>query len=476
MAQTVIDFTDFYKLINPAFWDFFDNKYRIRISLGGGGSGKSYECFQEIVYKMVNEPGHNFLICRKVANTSKTSTYALMKQVITDLGLWTVFKENKSDLSFTCIHNNNMAVFKGLDDIEKLKSITFPSGILTDIVVEEATEITQKDFDQLNIRLRGTKKPTNVPFQITMLLNPIHDKHWIKREFFDLKSYQTDQFDKDGKLIRKGISVYLLHTTYQDNLFIDEEYKQTLENYKVIDEQMYRVYCLGEWGCFGNVIFNNWTALPCPYGVDDFDMVFYGQDYGYNHPSVISCTGLKDGNLYSFDELCVFEKTNKEFIAANEEYQVYPKNKQARGDSAEPARIKEWQQYGYAVIGAAKGQGSVRRGIDFIKSFKWFIDPNKCPRLLQEVQTFHWKTNKAGEVVTPEEPIELDDDAIKATFYGLEPISKMRGKPGVLSGTKDDNKKEAIQIRREMRHKEREVKTALVRRRREEREKNREKS
>jgi phage terminase large subunit len=473
MAQTVIDFTDFYKLINPAFWDFFDNKDRIRISLGGGGSSKSYSGFQDALYKLIYENGHNFLICRKVANTSKTSTYALMKQIITDLNLWSVIKENKSDLSFTCTRNNNMMICKGLDDIEKLKSITFPNGILTDIIVEEATEITQKDFDQLNIRLRGKKKPKNVPFQITLLLNPIHDKHWIKREFFDLQSYQTDRFDDSGNCIHKGTSVYILHTTYKDNLFIDDEYRQTLENYKVIDEQMYRVYCLGEWGCFGNVIFNNWTAQPCPYGVDDFDAVYYGQDYGYNHPSVISCIGLKDGNLYSFDELCVFEKTNKEFIETNEEYNILPKNKQALGDSAEPARIKEWQKYGYAVIGAKKGAGSVRRGIDFLKSHKWFIDPNKCPRLLQEVQTFHWKTNKAGDVVTPEEPVELDDDAIKATFYALEPISKMRGKPGVLSGTQDDHKKEAIQIRRDIRHKERDIAKAMARRKREEREKNR---
>lgn len=154
--------------MNTAFWDFFDSKKRIRISFGGAGSSKSYSAFQEIIYKVVAEPGHNFLICRKVATTNKTSTYALTKRIISDLNMWSLFKENKTDMTFTCLANGAMIVFKGLDDIEKIKSITFPTGPLTDVVIEEASEITQKDFDQLNVRLRGQAK---VPFQILSLIH-----------------------------------------------------------------------------------------------------------------------------------------------------------------------------------------------------------------------------------------------------------------------------------------------------------------
>ena len=448
-----IDFTNFYDYLNVKFWDFFESKARIRLSFGGAGSGKSVGCFQEIVYKVCVEPGHNYVICRKVANTNKTSTYALFKQIIAKFGVAHLFKENKSDMSFTCKHNGNMVVFKGLDDIEKLKSITFPSGILTDIVVEEASEMTQGDFDQLNVRLRG--KGAKVPFQITLLFNPISDKHWLKKEFFDLKSYQQ-QFD-----------VFILKSTYLDNEFIDDDYRKVLEGYKHIDMQMYRVYCLGEWGQFGNVIFNNWEALPCPYAEEDFDAVYYGMDFGYNHPTVISKVGMKDGCLYSFDELCLQEKTNAEFIAENEEYGTLEKGTRCVADSAEPDRIREWQQKGYSVVGAVKGDGSVRRGIDFIKSHKWYIDPGRCPRLLQEVQIFHWKTDKTGEVVTPEKPIELMDDAIKATMYALEDLSKSKGRPGVLSGTKSEGKKELIEIKRAQRKQMRDVLKAQRRKKRE---------
>lgn len=438
----MIDFENFYDFINVKFWDFFESKDRIRLSFGGAGSGKSYSEFQRVAHNVCVEQGHNYVIARKVANTNKTSTYALMKQIFAELKVTHMFKENKSDMTFTCKHNGNMIVFKGLDDIEKLKSITFPSGVLTDILIEEASEISQGDFDQLNMRLRGKAK---VPFQITMLLNPISDKHWIKIEFFDKRSYQ------------KKFKVCILKSTYLDNEFLDDDYKSILEGYKDIDHEMYRVYCLGEWGHFGNVIFSNWTLGKCPYREEDFDSVFCGMDFGFNHPSVISKVGFKDGVMYSFDELCIQEKTNIEFIAENEEYGIMDKRQQCRADSAEPDRVKEWQQKGYSVIGADKGPGSVRRGIDFIKSQRWVIDPDRCPRLHQEVQVYHWKTDKHKQVVQPEEPVDLMDDAIKALMYALEPLSKSKGKPGVLSGTIPEAKKEIIEIRRAQRKQMKEV-------------------
>ena len=449
-----IEFKDFYKLQNRVFWNFFENKSRIRISFGGGGSGKSVQAFQECIYKLVTEVGHNYLICRKVAATNKTSTYALIVQLINEMGLNNIFKVNKTDMSVTCIRNGNMAIFKGLDDIEKIKSITFPKGILTDIIIEEASEITQKDFNQLNVRLRGRSR---VPFQITLLLNPINDQHWIKREFFDLQSYQ------------KKYKVFILKTTYKDNKFIDDEYKEVLEGYKDIDFEFYKVYCLGEWGSFGNIIFNNWQSMKCPYKEGDFDAIYNGMDFGFEHPSVIVKIGFKDGAMYTYDEVCCEKKTNMEFIEINSEYDVLHKGEACRADSAEPARIKEWVNNGYGVLPAIKGPDSVGRGIDFLKTQKWFIDPDKCPRTLQEAQVYHYKTDKNGLVDTKENPVALFDDAIKSHFYALEPLSRSQGKPGVLSGSVSDQKKDLIAVKREQRKK---MKLAITERRKSQKEEN----
>lgn len=440
-----IDFTDFYDMMNPVFWDFFEDKNRIRISYGGAGSGKSYSEFQEIIYKIIAEPGHNYLICRKVANTNKTSTYALTIQLINEMNLSSLFKINKTDMSITVKKTGYMIMFKGLDDIEKIKSFTFTKGILTDIVVEEASEIIQNDFDQLNVRLRGivTGEQKNIPFQITLLLNPIINTHWIKREFIDLKSYQ------------KTFPVTILKTTYLNNRFIDEDYKAVLEGYKDIDYEFYKVYCLGEWGVYGNIIFDNWSFGRCPYKEDDFDAIYNGQDFGYVHPQVISKIGFKDGTMYSYDELCVFEKTNKQIIQMNREFDILHDNESVRCDHEAPDKIKEWVQNGYGAIPAKKGKGSILRGIDFVKSQRWIIDDTKCPRLAQEVQVYHRKEDKDGNVL--EEEVDIFNDAIKAHYYALEPLSKMKGKPNVLSGSKSDHKKSLIEAKKDERKKKREI-------------------
>jgi len=449
-----VDFRKFHLIMNEKFWDFFKNKSRIRILVGGAGSGKSYFEFQEIIYKMIAEPGHNYLICRKVANTNRISTYALFKQLIGDgeggLGVETLFNINKTEMSFTVRHNGNMAVLTGLDDIEKVKSITFPSGPLTDVVIEEASEITQGDFDQLNARLRGQAPQ---PFQITLMLNPISNKHWIKKEFFDKRSYQ------------ETTEVFIVHSTYLDNRFIDENYEAVLQGYKHTNYEFYRVYCLGEWGNFGSVIFDNYSLQRCFYKEEDFDAIYIGMDFGSTHPSVIEKIGFKDGKMWSYNELMVGGEehkhyknpTNMEFIQTNREYDILKPHELCRADSAEPSRIKEWQQQDYSVIPAKKGGDSVSRGIDFIRSQEWIIDPDKCPRLAQEVEIYELQKDKDGEPIE-NKPVDVFDDGIKACMYALEPLSRAQGKPGTISGTLSDQKKKLLDVKKEERKKLREVK------------------
>lgn len=207
---------------------------------------------------MMSAPMANILVTRSVGNTNRDSTFALFKQIIAKWGLQQLFKINESDLRITCL-NGNSAVFKGLDDTEKLKSITFTKGELTDIWMEEASETLEADFNQLNIRLRGkgTKK------QIVVSFNPIDVNHWLKKRFFDRK-------DKDIKII---------HTTYKDNRFLDDDYVNLLESYKDTDPYYYMVYCLGQWGVYGKTIFNaqnvseriSTAPKPVKRGMFDFD-------------------------------------------------------------------------------------------------------------------------------------------------------------------------------------------------------------
>ena len=224
------------KAFNACFLPFLeDDSHRYLVLYGGAGSGKSVFAVQRFLVRMLAKPLCNLLVVRAVAATHRDSTYALFKQVIARWGLGSLFTCRDSDLRITCA-NGNGAIFKGLDDAEKLKSVTFPKGELTEIWVEEASEIRESDFNQLDVRLRGA----GAHKQMVLTFNPVSVRHWLKGRFFD----------------REDPRAAVLKSTYKDNRFLDEDYKRTLEGYRDTDPYYYGVYCLGEWGVLGQSFFD----------------------------------------------------------------------------------------------------------------------------------------------------------------------------------------------------------------------------
>jgi phage terminase large subunit len=99
------------------------------------------------------------LVVRQTGDTNRKSTFPLLKQVISHWNLAAHFKINESDMRIKCLLTGNEVAFAGLDDVEKIKSITFENGELTDIWCEEATELTQADVEIIDDRLRGELPP-----------------------------------------------------------------------------------------------------------------------------------------------------------------------------------------------------------------------------------------------------------------------------------------------------------------------------
>ena len=366
---------------------------RFLILWGGAGSGKSYSTAQMIVYKSILEPGHHWLVCRKVKVTLRHSVIALVLHVLHEWALTGLYSFNKSDFEIK-FYNGSTIQFVGLDDVEKLKSI-FP---VTGIWFEEASEGTPDDVQQLNLRLRGYA-PVDKLFVMTF--NPISVMHWIKAEFFDRPRPNTKR----------------IHSTYLDNQYLDEEYKAELA---AIDDPYYRqVYALGEWGLLGNVVFTNIVIEEFDYTEDDLENVCNGMDFGFAHASAIERVGFRDGELYSFDELHGKGWTNPRFIEhAKEHFGDAFYTMPITADSAEPARIEEWREEGAIVVGAKKGKDSLRFGIDYLSRTKWHIHATRCPNLAKEVQSFKRREDRDGNAL--DDFVEINDDGIAAARYATE--------------------------------------------------------
>ena len=222
------------KVFNDVYLPYLENTDRYLIFYGGGSSGKSYFIGERSIFKLIHPTRCNMLVVRQTGDTNRRSTFPLLKQVISNWNLSPHFKINESDMRIKCLLTGNEVAFAGLDDVEKIKSITFENGELTDIWVEEATETQEADINQLKVRLRGGKSKK----QMVLSFNPINIQHWIKKHFID-----------------SGLATTCF-STYKDNKFLTDDDRKALEDLQYIDEYTYQVYCLGKWGILGKTVFD----------------------------------------------------------------------------------------------------------------------------------------------------------------------------------------------------------------------------
>lgn len=65
---------------NAHFLPLLFDKHRFLVLKGGGGSGKSIFAGRKILERVTNEPGHRYLVVRKVAKTLRESCFEQLKK------------------------------------------------------------------------------------------------------------------------------------------------------------------------------------------------------------------------------------------------------------------------------------------------------------------------------------------------------------------------------------------------------------
>ena len=377
------------------------NNARYQIYYGGSASGKSYALAQRTVLDVLQ--GRNYLVVRNTQNTIKRSVMNEIIKAIYRFKLDGFFSINKSTLEITCLVNNAQILFAGLDDTEKIKSITPINGVITDVWMEEATEASYNDYKQLNKRLRGFSR--EFIKRITLSFNPVLKEHWIYDEFFH--KWQDDKQYMEYK------DISILKTTYRDNVFLSEDDIIALENES--DRYYYEVYTLGNWGILGSLIYKDWSVVEFDYS--KMDNVRYGIDWGF-FPDPFAFIALtldeKNKKIYIFDEVY---QTN---LLPDESAEII-KNKVGKSivtcDSANPSEIKQFQIKGINARPAKKGAGSIDSGIQYIQQYKLIIHP-KCINFKIEISKYRHKEDRNGNILPV--PVDKDNHLMDAMRYALE--------------------------------------------------------
>lgn len=301
------------------------------------------------------------------------------KDVLKNLEDQMIFNENdfnRTDQIYTFPATKSYIEFFGAEDALKVR------GPGRDILYLNEANLLSKDTAlQLFLRTREV---------IFMDFNPADEYSWV---------YEVA--DRTGNK--------LIISTYLNNLAnLTREQIAEIEALKDADENLWKVFGLGQRGTSSESIYTHWKLC------DDLPMrgeVIYGQDFGYNVASALIRIEFFDGALY-WDEVLYEQKlTTGDLI---ERYKSIGMSKTGNiyCDAAEPKTIEELCRAGYNAVSADK---DVTEGIRKVKSMPLYIT-KRSTNLLKEIRSYKWKIDRDGKVL--DEPVKFNDHALDAGRYG----------------------------------------------------------
>lgn len=389
-------------LFNAAYLPHLtDYSKRYEVYYGGAGSGKSYFVAQKLVYKALRST-RRILVLRKVNKTTKNSTFQLLLNTLSSWQILNRCKVNKTDYTIT-LPNGSQFLCMGLDDQEKLKSITG----LTDAWLEEATEFTQDDFNQVDLRIRERIDGT----QIILSFNPVSKANWCYLTFFR----------PDDELADFRSKCTIVQTNYTNNPWLPQQYIDSLLLLKQTNPVFFKIYAEGEFGSLDKLVYGNWQSFEFDYkkikGINCF-----GLDFGYtNDPTALVFTVVneQEKRIYIYDEWGGTGYLNDEIGQKLLEFGLGKSTIIA--DSAEQKSIDEIKRMGVRrILPAKKGPDSILQGIQRVQQYEIIVHP-KCKHTIEELQNYAWTKDKAtNEYIN--KPIDKFNHYLDALRYSMQCI------------------------------------------------------
>ncbi|MFA5768618.1 MAG: phage terminase large subunit [Bacteroidales bacterium] len=325
---------------------------------GGSRSGKTWSGIDFMSYVAHRYPGCSICLVKETYNSFKTTLY---DDFAKRLPMRNPFGYAKEIRSFW-IAGSKVSLI-GADEVSKFY------GLGTDFFwINEALTVSKQIFDQLEMRCKRFW---------WMDFNPSLTEHWI----FNVLERRPD--------------VRFIRTTMLDNPYISKWERAKILSYDpanpvnvergTADEFMHAVYALGERRAPQGVIFNNveWIdKFP-----DDIELVTFGMDFGHtNSPTALGRVGKDGANLYleslfyaPCDDITTLQGVCFGHIGDGHVW----------CDSAEPGMIAALAHRGVKAIPVTKFAGSVRYGIDLLKSYK--IHVVRSPEARREVINYKWR-------------------------------------------------------------------------------------
>jgi len=384
------------------------DKSRYKVIYGGRGSAKSWSAARALIILCLQK-NLRILCTRELQTSIKDSVHKLLKDQISELNLEKYFYITKDTIKSV---NGSEFLFKGVrNNVSEIKSL---EGI--DICwIEEAAKMSVESWETLTPTIR---KPSS---EIWIIFNPVNVDDIIYKKFV----IETPDNAKVEKM------------NFEDNPWFADPLKSEMEYDKKFNYELYEHKWLGN-----PKLANDAQIFKNKYEVTEFttpdikelyqSRFFYGADWGFaEDPTVLIRCFIQDRVLYIDYEAY---GVGIEILELPQFFELVPGSKEGviYGDSARPDIISFLRSKDYNINPAAKGEGSVKAGIDYIKDFEKVVIHPRCKKTIDEFKLYSFKIDRnSGEIL----PMVVDkhNHCIDSLRYSLSEYIKRKNDIKVFS-------------------------------------------
>jgi phage terminase large subunit len=373
MRTAKIKYTDVFEWNLEAYQK---KTYRVIANQGSTRSGKTYSISQLLALYIPHTEKVTISVVSPSLPHLKRGARRDILQILEDAQIYSDEAFNKTDNVYH-YPNGSYIEFFGAEDAGKVR------GPGRDILyINEANLLPHSIYQQLALRTKQT---------IFLDFNPVDEASWV-----------YDVADKEGNK--------LIHSTYKNNPFLPKEQVAEIESLRDADDNMWKVFGLGERGKSQEIIYTHWKQGPFP---TDSEVV-YGLDFGYSVPTALIKVGFKENQTFAHEMLYETKLTTNDLIERLKGLDI-KRSDEIFCDAAEPKTIEELIRAGFNAKPAEK---DVYAGIQKVKSQPLTITPEST-NLIKEIRSYKWKTDKDGKVHPDESPVKMWDHGCDAMRYAI---------------------------------------------------------
>ena len=376
-------------------------KARKRVVPGGTSAGKTFGIIPILIDYAAREKGKEISIVSESVPHLRKGAMKDFLNIMKSTNRYIDSHWNRTHLTYSFSSGSYIEFFSA-DQESKVRG---PRRNV--IYINECNNINHATYHQLAIRTDEI---------VWLDYNPTAP-FWIDKEIAD---------DPDLEVLR---------LTYKDNEALSESiireiemcrnrgfYSHTLEPFELFKDSnikdaywanWWKVYGLGETGSIQGTIFQINIVDEMP---TEYKWKAYGLDWGYSiDPTAVNDVRFSAGE-YWIDEV-VYEKglLNRDIDNRLRKSGV-GMHEEIFADSAEPKSINELYALGWNVKPVVKGSDSIRHGIELMQQCKINVT-SRSTNTIKEFRNYTWATDRTGEPVSPNKPIDAWNHAIDDIRY-----------------------------------------------------------